>query len=120
MLRLSQLTKCATIGMTIASLATGTASARPADAPPRHRHVDRTAATASWTHPRVESTGVRPATHAARPAPPVPLAAPAQESGFDWLSATIAASALLALALFVLVARSIRVPHRGRGVRQSA
>jgi hypothetical protein len=114
MLRLSQLTKCATVAMTIAALATGTASARPADAPSRAHRVARHTATVSWTQPRIDSPGIRPATQNSRPAPPVPLVVPVREAGFDWLSAVIGASALLAVTLLLLIGRSIRSPHRGR------
>jgi hypothetical protein len=121
MLRFSQLTKCATIGMTIAALGTSAAEARPADVPLHHGTLARSAAagsatttrTNSWTPPRVDGMAVRPTTRAPSPAPPIALAQPASESGFDWLSAVIGASALLALALLLAVARSM-LPRRHR------
>jgi hypothetical protein len=114
MLRFSQLRKCATIGVTVAALGTSTAQARPADLPlhPGPQAVSATtAAASSWTPPRVEATGVRPTTSAPSPAQPISLSQPVAESGFDWLSAVIGASALLALALLLAVARST-LPRR--------
>ena len=120
MLRSSQLTKCVTIAMTIAALGTSTANARPADAPRYHEAVTRGGDTTQWTQPRVDSPGVRPVVRASSAAEPIPLVQPATESGLDWLSAAIGASALLGLALLVTVTRSIRAPHRGRIAPPSA
>ena len=120
MLRFTQLTKCATIAMTIAALGTSAAEARPADVPLHPGSLARSAAAgssattpraSSWTPPRVEATGVRPTTSAPSPAQPISLSQPVAESGFDWLSAVIGASALLALALLLAVARST-LPRR--------
>jgi hypothetical protein len=119
MLRSSQLTKCVTIAMTIAALGTSTASARP-DAPRYHEAVARSGDTSPWTQPRVDSPGIRPVVRASSAAQPIPLVQPATESGLDWLSAAIGASALLGLALLVMVTRSIRAPHRGRIAPPSA
>jgi hypothetical protein len=119
MLRFSQLTKCATIAVTIAALGTSAAQARPTDVPLHHGRLARSAAagsattprTDSWTSPRAEGMGVRPTTSAPSPAPAISLAQPVAESGFDWLSAAVGASALLALALLLAVARSM-LPRR--------
>ena len=118
MLRFTQLTKCATIAMTIAAIGTSAAQARPADVPHPGSLARNAAAgsatttrTNSWTPPRVEGMGVRPTTSAPSPAPAISLAQPVAESGFDWLSAVIGASALLALALLLAVARSM-LPRR--------
>ena len=127
MLRFRQLTKCATIAMTIAALGTSAAQARPADIPPHPGSLARSAAadsatstaTNSWTPPRVEGMGVRPQARAPSPAPAISLSQPVAESGFDWLSAVIGASALLALALLLAVARST-LPRRHRIAPPSA
>jgi hypothetical protein len=120
MLRFCQLTKCATIAVSIAALGTSAAQARPADVPLHPGSLARGAAAgssattpraSSWTPPRVEGMGIRPTTSAPSPAPAVSLAQPVAESGFDWLSAVIGASALFALALLLAVMRSM-LPRR--------
>ncbi len=116
MLRSSQLTKCLTLAMTIAALGASTASARPAG----HQAVAPIPTPPQWTQPRVDSPGVRPVVRASRPAQPIPLVQPATESGFDWLSVVLGASGLLCLSLLVIIARSIRAPHRGRIAPPSA
>ena len=120
MLRSSQLTKCVTLAMTIAALGTSTAGARPADAPRDHQAVANGAGTTQWTPPRVDSPGVRPVVRASSPAEPIPLVQPDTESGIDWLSALMGAAGLLCLSLLVIIARSIRAPHRGRIAPPSA
>jgi len=120
MLRSSQLTKCLTLAMTIAALGTSVASARPADAPRYHEAVANGAGTTQWTPPRVDSPGIRPVVRASSPVDPIPLMQPATESGVDWLSVVLGASALLGLALLVTVTRSIRAPRRGRIAPPSA
>jgi hypothetical protein len=117
MLRSSQLTKCVTIAMTIGALGASTASARPAD---YHEAVANSAGTTQWTQPRIDSPGIRPVVRASSPAEPIPLVQPATDSGIDWLSAGLGASALLSLALLLIIARSIRAPHRGRIAPPSA
>jgi hypothetical protein len=114
MLRSSQLTKCVTIAMTIAALGASTASARPADASRYHEAVANSAGTTQWTQPRIDSPGIRPVVRAPSPAEPIPLVQPATESGLDWLSAGLGASALLAFALLLAVSRSMLASHRGR------
>ena len=114
MLRSSQLTKCVTLAITIAALGTSTAGARPTDAPRYHEAVARSAGTTQWTQPRIDSPGIRPVVRASSAAEPIPLVQPATESGLDWLSAVLGASALLAFALLLGVSRSMLASRRGR------
>jgi hypothetical protein len=115
MLNASQFTRAAVIAATVCSLATSSATARPADQSARPKAPVTTVA--KWTQPRVEGTGVRPAGHpVASAAPAVPLTRATRESdGADWLLISIVASTMLALLAIVAVVRPLR--HRADSLR---
>ncbi|MEO8687570.1 MAG: hypothetical protein ABI611_05045 [Solirubrobacteraceae bacterium] len=120
MLNSSQFTRSAVIAATMISLGASPAMARPAEQPARSKTAVTTVAnhTRSWTQPRVDGTGVRPADRpAVSAAPAVPLTRAADASGSaDWLLIALAASTMLALLMVVALVPAVR--HRAHSFRQ--
>ncbi len=119
MLNSSQFTRAAVIAATVISVAASPAMARPADQPARSKAAVTTVPnhTRTWTQPRVDGPGVRPADRpavSAAPAEPLTRAA-ATSGGADWLLIALAGSTMLALLMIAGAVRSVR--HRAHSFR---